>query len=228
MPSSKDWPICVNTPSFSFILPDDCNVRLLPYRDLLQTWAKPFLWAVHRKHDELPGCGWIFHQSKQSPPGLSFPVFTSVYLSFHYSFGTQATFTGLGLLDTADFITYPGLCTKAVCLFEAKQFMFSPWKKMEAHKWKGRRKQLTVATNLFWIPEQQEWREQAGRAAESLPGWPEEVVVHQITTQIPKGFRTSCTVIALLLHAPNLFTMWPHYVTFLMSPSERPLWQSIS
>lgn len=125
-------------------------------------------------------------------------------------------------------ITYPGLCTKAVCLFEAKQFMFSPWKKMEAHKWKGRRKQLTVATNLFWIPEQQEWREQAGRAAESLPGWPEEVVVHQITTQIPKGFRTSCTVIALLLHAPNLFTMWPHYVTFLMSPSERPLWQSIS
>lgn len=106
MPSSSDWPVYVNTSRFSFILPNDCNLILLSYSDLLQARAKPFFWAVHNKHDEVPGCCGIFYQSKYSPPDLSVSVFVSMYRSFVYSFATPVKFTRLGLVGHSWFIQY--------------------------------------------------------------------------------------------------------------------------
>lgn len=139
MPSSSDGPVYVNTSRFSFILPDDCNLRLLSYRDLLQTCAKPFFWAVHKNTMR-------FQVVAEYLPRASIARQTSVFLYLCPCIGLLfipllplSSLQDWVLLDTVDsFSMYPGLYTKAVCLFEAKQFTSSPLINMEANRWKGR------------------------------------------------------------------------------------------
>lgn len=66
--------LCAKSNNCTFLLPDICSLRLIPYKDLLQRLASPC--AVHNKYSEVPGCrGAVISESHLIPPSLYMNLF---------------------------------------------------------------------------------------------------------------------------------------------------------
>lgn len=86
--------VCAETRDHTFLLLDDCNLRLSSYSDLLRQLTPSR--AVCNKPPKALGCYAVgaIQQNKHGPPDLSISVHLSVHLSFLHNLVNSVRFPG--------------------------------------------------------------------------------------------------------------------------------------